>query len=195
MTSGVDFHEPSHTYTKNGVLVPGVTTVLNVLDLYAGIPAAVLQAAAERGTAVHKATELDDAGTLDEEALDDQLWPYLLAWREFRRDTGFTPRAAEAMVFHPKHWYAGQYDREGQLFGAECLIDIKTTAKLMPSTGPQLAAYKEARNYRRADKVGPRYAVQLKDDGSYVVKEYRGREDMGLFLACLTLYTWKANNS
>jgi hypothetical protein len=188
------FHEKSHTYTKGGVLVPGVTTVLEVLDTYAGVPREALEYASRRGTAIHVATELDDKGTLDEDTVEDEIWPYLLAWRAFRLDSGFSPDGIEERVFHPKQWYAGTYDREGILEGDNAIVEIKTTAKLMPSTGPQLAAYQEARNYRRSDKVRRRWAVQLRDDGDYRLKEYKDAGDRGLFMACLTLHNWKANH-
>jgi len=194
MKQALRFHPADHTYTVNEVPIPGVTSVLNVLDTYAGIPKAVLDYAAKRGTAVHIATELDDAGTLDETTVADELWPYLIAWREFRRDSGFEATAVEHQVWHPKLWYAGQFDREGIYKDELALIDIKTTAQLMPSTGPQLMAYKEARNYRRADKVKRTWAVQLKDDGTYRTKQYQDPADFDLFRACLTIHNWKSHN-
>ncbi len=189
------FHPENHTYTKNGVLVPNVTRALEVLDVYAGIPQAILERAAAIGQAVHIATELDDRGDLDEASVDDAYWPYLDAWREFRADHDYFANVIEEKVFHPKLWYAGTLDREGPLFGEDALIDVKTVNTLMPSTGPQLAAYLEARNWGRSDKIKRRYAVQLKEDGTYTVKEYRDRCDFGVFQACLTVYNWKANTT
>ena len=57
------FRESDHTYWLGDVQVPGVTTVLAILGGYEGIPERILRKAADRGTAVHKITELDDAGT------------------------------------------------------------------------------------------------------------------------------------
>lgn len=196
---GLEFHPRDHTYTKGGVLVPGVTTVLNILDTYAGIPAGVLEYAARLGTAVHKATELDDLGTLDEATVADEIWPYLLGYRAFRRDfelEQIDPSRVERRVFHAKAWYAGTLDRLLVIDGEISVVDIKSTRQLMPSTGPQTAAYLHAWNYRRQVdlKAKRRYALQVTDDGDYNLKEYKDAGDFGLFMACLALHNWKANN-
>ena len=182
-----------HTYTLEGVLVPNVTGILEVLGEYAGVPALVLERASAIGTAVHVATELDDKGGLVEESVHPVVRPFLDAWRKFRHDTGYAPDSIEERVFSKRHWYAGTLDRSGPSHdtGKPALIDIKTTANLMPAVGPQLAAYQEAKNYRNATKIVHRYAVQLKKDGNYHVEEYRDPGDLGTFLSCLNIYHWR----
>lgn len=192
----LQFNAAAHQYTKDGVLVPNVTGVLEPIIDYAGVPSSTLEFARALGTAVHIATELDDGDDLVEESVDPAVRPYLDAWRKFRHDTGFIPTSIEEQVFSSRHWYAGTLDRQGPSpeNGDDSLIDIKTTSKLMPSTGPQLAAYMEAKNYRKSNKIKRRYAVQLKPDGTYRLQEYADKADFSVFLACLTLHNWSTNH-
>ena len=191
------FDAAAHRYTKDGILVPNVTGVLEPIIDYAGVPAWTLERARQIGSAVHLATELDDRDDLVEDSVATEIVPYLDAWRRFRLETGFVPETIEERVFSPRHWYAGALDRSGPApdNGDPSLFDIKSTSTLMPSTGPQLAAYLEARNYRRKDKVKRRFAVQLKPDGTYRLQEYKDKADFSVFLACLTLHNWAVNNA
>ena len=53
----IEFIESSHTYLVNGIIVPSVTQIMkgDSDNVYNGIPSHILEKAAERGTAVHKA--------------------------------------------------------------------------------------------------------------------------------------------
>lgn len=55
----LEFIETTHTYLYDGVVLPSVTQLLQKKfgSKYDGIPKSVLQRAAERGTALHKAIE------------------------------------------------------------------------------------------------------------------------------------------
>jgi len=186
------FDEASHTYTHKGVIVPGVTSIIErVLDSFSGVPEQALEIARARGTAVHDATAFSDLNDLDWETLDVDLVPYVDAWLKFRAVTGFTPIHIEETVFHPRHFYAGKFDRVGLLWDSSLdLIDIKSGA-LMPSAGPQTAAYKEAFNYRNTNKIRRRWVVQLLPTGDYKLHEMKDAGDFSTFLAALTLGTWR----
>lgn len=191
---GLEFNAENHVYTYDGISVPSVTTVLDAtLDQFANVPADKLEFAQQRGTAVHTATALYDLDDLDVETLDSQLIPYLDAWISFRKDTGFVPQSIESRLFHKRHWYAGTYDRIGKLFDNDCVIDIKSGA-LMPSAGPQSAAYFEAYNYHRSEKLKTRWVIQLKPNGTYAVHQMQDKEDLSVFLACHTIFQWRMKN-
>lgn len=150
------FDEGAHRYTYNGVMVPNVTSVLEAtLDQFAHVPADRLEYAREIGQAVHTATALYDLDDLVFDSVPLAVLPYLEAWIRFRSETGFMPSGIEERVFHPRHFYAGTLDRTGELFGVDSLIDIKSGV-LMPSVGPQTAAYLEAKNYRNSSKLKKR---------------------------------------
>jgi len=184
------FDEASHTYRYNGIVVPGVTTILSPLTDFSRVPPHVLRAAADFGTAVHFACELDDLGTLDEASLDPALVPYLDAWRKFSADYEVEWELIEKPVHNKTLGYAGTLDRQGRVKGLRTVLDIKSSAKLYPSVGPQLAAYQQASDIPSVQRMG----VQLKADGTYVAKTYTDPTDWPVFCSLLTLRTWCARH-
>lgn len=190
--AAIQFDEATHTYTREGVVVPSVTQALSVIAAYDGIPPAVLQKAAERGTAVHKAIELHLQDDLDEASLDPEIASYFYAYWKFERETGFKPRHAEALVYSAKYGYAGTLDLEGDLHRKAAIIDTKTTRQLMPSTGPQTAAYEAAfKEQHQSRRNYQRYALLLKPDGTYRLEPCTNPADFRAFLACLTVHNFK----
>lgn len=193
---GLTFDEESHTYRYQGVVVPGVTSVLKPLMNFDFVDPDVLQAAAQFGRAVHKATELDDLNQLDEDSLDDALAPYLAAWRQFSRDYRVIWSAVEQVVYHPQLRYAGTLDRHGLVLDkptamgrhVPAIVDIKSGTQLYPSVGPQLAAYHRALN--ESSVTTKRLAVQLKPDATYVAKWHDDPMDFSVFCSLLTLRSW-----
>ena len=179
------FNPRTHCYTVAGRVVPSVTEVLAPLCDFRGVPVYVLRAAAAFGTAVHKACELDDLGLLDESTLDPQLAGHLHAWRTFREEHGAHWKLVEAPLFHPDLGYAGTVDRYGVVDGVDAVVDLKTTTRLYPSVGPQLAAY--ARAIADATPRTRRLAVQLHADGRYHLREYCSTTDWAVFASLLTL--------
>lgn len=189
----IDFDPETHTYTKDGLVVPNVTSILNPLVDLSKVPKAILEYKRQLGQAVHIATELDDKGLLDEASVSKEILPYLMAWRKFIDDTRFEPIEIEHRIFSKRHWYAGTLDRVGYFDGLS-LIDIKTTVIMEPVAGPQTAAYSEAYNYRRKNKIRGRYAVQLDADGTYQLHEYTDKTDFSVFLSCLCLHNWRTKH-
>jgi hypothetical protein len=182
------FESATHTYRWNGVIVPSVTQCLKtagVID-YSMIPQDILQRAAIRGTAVHRACELFDLDTLDESTLDAEIGAYLEGYKAFLRDTGFQPARVERRIYHPEHQYAGTLDRTGSINGQFAVVDIKTGI-MLDGHRAQLAAYTMAlpmpRRYRR-------FGLQLTGDGGYRVHEFPMRDltmDFNIFLGALRL--------
>ena len=189
--TGLTFDEATHTYRFNGNVVPGVTSVLSPLTDFSRVPPHVLEAASNFGKAVHMACELDDLGTLDEAALDPALVPYLQGWRKFSTDYAVEWDLIEEPVYHATMNYAGTPDRFGNVKGEFTVVDIKSTAQLYPSVGPQLSAYANA----KGNPFAKRLAVQLKADGTYVAKPYADPTDWPVFASLLTLRNWCARNS
>lgn len=184
------FDEPSHTYRVDGVVVPSVTQILAPLNDFSMVSPADLEYARQLGTAVHKATELYDAGDLDESTVPDVVQPYLDAWIRLRRELPFEILGMEKRVFHPAHRYCGTYDRLVKFDGRRCMWDIKT-GELYPSYGPQTAAYKNAEEKESGKRIEGRHAIQLRDDGTYRIHEMKDPDDWPVFLSCLTLYNFR----
>ena len=193
----IEFDEANHLYFVNGKPMPSVSRILAPLVDFCYVPRETLEYASQRGTAVHKATELWDRGTLDCDTIDAVVAPYLSAWLKFRKDTGFVPRLIERRVHHADYGYCGTIDRQGcmtELAGSpQAVIDIKTPVQLGPVVGLQLAAYQGALR-SEGFQADLRFAVQLRADGQYRLVSYQSKEDFSVFVALLTIKNWREKN-
>lgn len=196
------FRPEDHTYWLGERQLPAVTAVLKDLDAdaYRFVSDEDMKAAADLGTAVHIACDLDDKNDLDEESLDPQIVPYLAAYRRFKAEMGFVVTETEQKVHHPALLYAGTLDKIGYFAEAPKiteLIDLKTTSKIMRAVGPQLWAYSEALKAMFPGMViHNRRALQLRDDGTYrLTKPYRDVADFKCFVSLLNVHYWKIANA
>lgn len=179
------FDESTHTYTLGGRRLPSVTTILRAEGFIDSTW--FTEYARDRGTKVHQAIALFDAGELDEGLLDPVLAPYLDAWRRFLSDAQVTIDASEVQLASPIYGFAGTIDKLAVVGGARAILDIKTSRSPARWWGLQLAGY-----HILQGEVGlRRYSVQLLDDGSYRMQEYRDRTDRAVFLAALSVHNWK----
>lgn len=184
------FDEGTHTYRVGGVRWPSVTEILQPLQELDGIPRAILEAAARFGTHVHQACHLYNLGALDEQRLDPALAPYLAGWKEFLERTGARVVASEMRVAHERLRYAGTLDTICLISGTRTLVDIKSTAEIPRTVGPQTAAYAEALGEPRI----ARRVVQLRKDGTYRAERLTERTDWNLFLSALNVHQWRHRN-
>lgn len=180
------FDPESHTYRVGGAVVPSVTQLLRPVGFdYDTIPQYRVEYAAQRGTAVHLATEFDDDGDLDDESIDLEILPYVQAWRRFREESGFQVFRSEVRVYSERHGFAGTFDCLGVLNGRLSIVEKKTTAALHPSTAIQVSAYMRAFNEGKPrDEQAKRcYSVWLRRDGTYRLDEHDPDTHWGAFLA------------
>lgn len=198
MIEGLQFDAETHRYVYEGKPFPSVTRVLRMLETFVGIPADVLDFAAQRGHAVHDACAYDDKDDLDEESVDPTIMPYLEAWRTFKSDANYQPLEIELPVVHGRYEYAGTLDRIGMVNGKVAVIDIKSGI-LPVIAGPQLAAYLEAYKWMVGGAMvatpphlpKARFVVQLKPTGLYSLVKYESLEDWGVFRSALEIWRWK----
>lgn len=109
-----------HRYTLDDVLLPSVTQILNASGAidFSEIPQPVLLAARDRGSAVHRACHFVNEDDLDIDGFRiefPEYWPYLSAWIDFRRESGFelaTSFEQLGALSHIKR-YAVQLRRDG----------------------------------------------------------------------------------
>jgi hypothetical protein len=196
------FDEPTHTYRWNGVVVPGVTSILAPLSDYSSVPKDTLERASTFGRLVHECTHYMDTGAHLSD-VSPVLVPYLDAWNQFSHDYEVVWDRLEAPAYSEAFGFAGTPDRVGMVRDQPTVVDIKTTAMWMPSFGPQLAAYGHlvapdkpvglhagmAVGLRPRVGAGlhARMAVRLKADGTYEVKTYHSPQDWSAFMSCLTI--------
>ena len=177
----IDFNAEKHEYSVGGVKIPSVSEILAPLsaDRYADLNPWMLKAAAERGTAVHEATQLMDYGFTPED--DAELNPYLLAYQTFLCEHEVEWRMIENIVSYSRGFkdelpiYAGTVDRYGVIDEKLAVVDIKTYASM--STDAMLNASRQTALYRDAiehselfsidDPLIDRFILHLRKDGSY----------------------------
>lgn len=124
----IEFREAGHIYIVDGRQVVCVSDLCRFIsrEIYTGdVPKWQMEAAAERGTAVHAATERLEALGIAE--LDDEYAPYLQAYTAFLRDHEVLWELTEKSLYSAKNDFAGTIDRYGLLDGKKTLLDIKTT--------------------------------------------------------------------
>ncbi len=196
------FSAEGHQYFWNGRPVVNVTRVLSLITDYSSIAEHVLNHARDEGIAIHKLVELYCHGDLDEDSLPDWLKPRLAAFKKFVADTGFEIAESEQRVYHERHGYAGQLDFHGtirQRHGRKdvqlpAIVDVKRSFYAGRAIGLQLAAYAAALDSKGRSRVGVawrRYALQLRDNGEYRLKQFADPSDLANFLALLTTYRLK----
>jgi len=193
-TSTFQFVPETHTYLTEGRVVPSVTQILECAGLvcYDHIPKPILDHKAEIGTAAHAAAHYFDEGDLEASTVDDEVMPYLSGWIKFRRETNFTAKAIEqrgiASIDGMEYGYT--FDRDGVLNGRPTLLEIKCTAGIEISWGPQTAAYEMA--LRAQDgHARHRVAVHLKPNGTYSLISLSETKDYQVFRWALGLEVWK----
>lgn len=161
------FEEESHIYTLQGEVLPCVSDLCRFLhrEVYKDAPSWAMEAAAERGTAVHEAAQqLDSTGTAD---IPDEYAPYLQAYAAFLREHDVEWMLIEQPLYHPQHLYAGTIDRYGIVDGFHILVDLKTTYTIYkPLCGAQLNLYR-LMLIIRGYPVQRLAILHLKKDGTY----------------------------
>jgi len=188
------FDKAEHAYyNARGERVLSVTQVLNNVGLvcYAGIPQAVLDHKAEIGTAAHEAAWFHDENDLDWDTLDPEVEPYVRAWERFRDETDFKPELIEhrGIATVNGYEYGFTLDRIGRFQGRPTLIELKCTANVELSWGPQTSAYCMAMRERYPMLF--RLAVHLKKNATYSLVPLNGVRDYQIFEAALAIESYK----
>ena len=183
----LQFFDTGHRYELGGVEIPSVSEVIRFLsrEVYGEINKYILDNAADRGTRVHKATEVLDAlGTVD---CDDDIVGYVSAYARFRREHAVEWDAVELPLAHASGRYAGTIDRRGLLDGNYCTLDIKSSAAVKKTlVKAQLNGYEDMARSNGLPSASRLYCLQLKPTGKYAL--YPVAIDNTEFVACLALH-------
>jgi hypothetical protein len=166
----LQFEPEGHTYTLDGKPIPGVSTILKVGGGGYYARTAQAQAAIDRGTRAHQATELMDTIGMGPFDFDADLTPYLTGWQNFLTETRAEILHIEQQVFSESLWYAGTFDRIIKLYGHKYLLDIKTGGK--QKTHPvQIAAYAQAWEEMTGEHLDAGIIVYLNDSKRHFKSE------------------------
>lgn len=180
------FYDKGHIYMLAEERIPCVSDLCRFLhrEIYKDAPVWQMEAAADRGTAVHQATEaLDKSGRAE---ISDDYAPYLEAYAAFLREHEVVWKLVEYPAFHPVHRYAGTIDRYGMVDGYRTLLDIKTTYTVYkPLCSASLNLYRmilEAKG-RTVERL---LILHLKRDGSYKLIPFAFDETVPMALITLS---------
>lgn len=179
------FDAEKHEYRIDGQRVPSVTQVLEGAGLID--TRWFTEETRTRGHYVAQATQYYDEGTLDYDALDDELKQYVMAWEKFLVDNYVKVEAIEKMVSNRSRRYAGTLDRVAKVGRWNYVIDIKTGSKAAWHS-LQTAAYAEC----LIGRYRYRASILLAGDGNYKFEKHDCLSDRDVFLSALNLYHWKA---
>ena len=116
--------------------------------------------------------------------------PYLTGWRTFLSDVSGVVIGSEVRVINRQLRYAGTLDSLVRIKGVTELVDIKATAAIPRTVGPQTAAYAQALGEPRIK----RRVVQLRRDGTYRTERLNESTDWNLFLSALNVHNWRHRN-
>jgi hypothetical protein len=116
--------------------------------------------AANYGRQAHNAIQyVGRGGSLED--IDEQLIDPVLAYQEWRQETGIEVVHQELMVWHPEHQYAGTIDAIGFKEGSMVVIDWKTGGALYPEAALQVSAYAAALSYITSHHVSECWVVRI----------------------------------
>lgn len=137
MASMIEFLEEPHLYLIDGILVPSVTQILELIfpDKYKNINQSILNKKAIFGTEGHSIIEHLNVSNLEkakEEVSNIQNKDLQICIREYLRLVSkfeIVPVEQEQRVSY-KYLYCGTLDMTGYVLGKHSLLDIKFTAEL-----------------------------------------------------------------
>lgn len=169
--SDVFFDKDTHTYLVDGEEVVNTTEILSPLhQSYKSISPGVLELAANRGKAVHEATELIDMG--EEPEVPFEIAGYIEAYIDFLSVYRPTWIEIESIVYNEAEGYIGTLDRLGYFSNDDRLnlVDIKTSAATRESiTSACLQTYAYAKAYDPQADI-ERWVLFLKSDGTWSLR-------------------------
>jgi len=164
----LEFDEESHLYIVDGIIVPSVTQVLSKKfpNKYSSIPPAVLKAAADKGTSIHKMIENYCKG----EEISERCvkhYQFLENAHNFKAVENEIPVIVEL----GDNTYAGRLDMIININGKYAVADIKTTCVLDKEyLGLQLNLYRIGVEQCYDYKIEELYGIHIRDDTRKLVK-------------------------
>ena len=107
----VAFEKEGHVYTAAGRRLPSITQILGAEGFVN--TSHYDDWSRDKGSMVHLAIHYDITGELDEDNLDDEIRPYLKAWRKFKKESCFKVEKSEVPAVNLTYGYAGTPDLIG----------------------------------------------------------------------------------
>lgn len=185
------FNPADHTYTGDGEPLVAVSRIIDPIKPF--IPRALLEEGGKRGTAVHDGCEFIDAGF--DADVDPIAVGYCRGYKRFLTESGATVLKSEYVVGNPPGGYAGTIDRVIRWGDDIFILDIKS-GEMADWMRLQLAAYAYGYWLMESGDAKTRLpkcmVLQLFEDGSYQVHEFKGTEAaFSAFMGLVRFHRWK----
>jgi hypothetical protein len=162
-----------------------------------------------RGTTVHDTLERLLKEPVTPDRIKDEMAKisaemdgsgYLAGFLKFTRDISFEllrddqgGLLSERKVYHPDYGFAGKFDAAALVNGVPSIVDFKTGYSYRWHSA-QTAAY--CLGLWGTLEGFKRYTLILKCEGNYKLKLHEeDEEDLGVFLAAVTIAKWKRKNT
>jgi len=166
-----------------------VTQIISPYANFSGIRPSVLEAAAERGTAVHEACAAIALGLFP--VMTDEIRPYIDSFMQWFNLMVEDTLLVEERLVDTSLGYSGQIDLLCHTSEGLILIDLKTPVAKAKGWRVQLAAYERLClvNGYHPDKIG---SLRLSREGKMARMDYYegGPTDFKYFLEGLDLYRY-----
>lgn len=193
----IEFEEETHTYRKDGIIIPSVGFLLKEAGLIRFPPYVdkYLPGAAKRGREVHLHCESIDREETWGPASNPDYVPYVESYQRWVDEYQPTWYLTETVVFNDL--VAGRLDRMGsiQLEGEEVegVFDLKTSTQVYPHYRIQLAGYESlARPIFQGVSPSRRFVVHLNRNGKIAKNvEFTDEYDYTVFDMAVNLYAWR----
>lgn len=186
------FDPVGHHYFYGDEEKPSVTNALKKSGFGAELenaPRHFVERAQERGAYVDACLRLLESEQLDKPKVHKDCAGYIAGYEAWKLEKEFVslgwgvPRIGEYEGLK----FGMTEDTYGSLAGTPVLVDIKCTAVVPRSVGPQLAGYVSGKN-----EFGiMRYAVQLFPDGTYRPYLYESESDFDAWYCALYMAHWE----
>lgn len=130
MKHDVEFIPDEHIYLVDGIIIPSITQLMKVKfgNMYGGVSKAVLNRAAERGTAIHKAIE--DYCKQGSDDKSQELHNFKFLCNQYNVEVIDNELTVVIEDDNGEPIGAGTLDLLCKIDGELCVGDIKTTSKL-----------------------------------------------------------------
>lgn len=193
LKSEIEFNEKDHIYTKNGIVLPSVTQIMQPLyeQVYGKADSDASDNGKSKGKEIHRA--IDDYCEFGMIDISEEYKPYLDNFIRYIDEHQYEVVASEVMLWHPVYGYAGKIDiivRNPK--GEFVLIDNKT-GDLQPKLhAVQLQAYTDMWSANKMPEIAFKVALGLSDKG---YKEHRydkyDTKAKSVFDACYKIYKYR----
>ena len=193
LKEGIEFQESEHIYSKNGIVLPSVTQIMQPLyeQVYGKADSDASDNGKSKGKEIHRA--IDDYCEFGMIDISEEYKPYLDNFIRYIDEHQYEIVASEVMLWHPVYGYAGKIDiivRNPK--GEFVLIDNKT-GDLQPKLhAVQLQAYTDMWSANKMPEIAFKVALGLSDKG---YKEHRydkyDTKAKSVFDACYKIYKYR----